>query len=235
MQLMNEEKVFLYGNDWKNIRNTYISITRQIRKKDQERQATQIKSKKQEENWIEFTEIVRLLENSREEALAAPIKMERLQPYIALLLHVKQAPIRNDYHGLVLWDYRENEDNYLDWKNKIFVFNDFKNSKYMGQVRLPVKKEVMEDLSILVKYRFDTKCRYLFTNSKLQALTTSTYSLMLTRFTSKLTGKKIGSTLLRSIFVSHVRGNEKTYQDSKRLSKEMMHSESTSRLIYRKV
>lgn len=194
------------------------------------------KSKRDDANWINLPDLIKILDDLRPIIMnKRPPKMSEVQPYIALLLHLKQAAIRNDYHSIMLFDYNINDDNFLDWDNKVFVFNHFKNAKSLGQVTIPVKDDVLQDLRFLVEYRKSKNCQFLFTNLKNGMMTDDTFSSMLSRFTFKHTGKRIASTLIRKIVVSHFRKDEPSNKDSVQLAHDMMHTEETSRTIYRKI
>lgn len=58
---------------------------------------------------------------------------------------------------------------------------------------------------------------------------------MLMVYTLKLTGKSIGSNMIRKIYVSWVRKDELSIDESKSLARCMMHSEKIQRELYRKV
>lgn len=256
-----KEKLLLWGNDWFTFYRKFTIFNKYYKEKLQ--RDYNDKSNSEDKNWIEYPKLLEIVEEERKnimEKFKDKKNINELQKYVILMLHVKQAALRNDYNTVMLFDYDENKDNYLVWEDKIvsinicgticindidyidgfnreykFVFNEYKTSKFLGRYEIDVKDDVKEDLALLVDYRIKTGSKYLIIRLNGNCIDSPGYSQMLTEYTQKLTGKSIGSSLLRKIYISHMRKNELTNKESKELAKNMMHSEEIQRSLYRKV
>lgn len=234
--LSKQEKITLFKSSWF---AAYHTFQHHLKLLEQQRQANTVPNKKNERedaNWVPYDELVNLLHATRHD-IFSKLKLTSLQPYIALLLHLQQSAIRNDYCSVKLFDFDPHKDNFLDWDNKVFVFNEFKNVASRGTSTQPVKQEVINDLSVLVQFRLDHNCPFLFTDSKNNQMKPSAYSTMLGNFTKKITGgKRIASTLIRKIVVSHFHlDRNSTPEQLQTLASNMMHSSNTAKQHYLKL
>ena len=175
------------------------------------------KSETQKENWISQEEVMKKCNDLGE--IVAEIKGRRKisrEQYTQLLhavvlgLYCLQPPRRNsDYTKcLVVKKIPEDNDyNYLDIKNWEWVFNNYKTKKTYKQVKMPVPEELVKLLKVYFQYHPDAKemkkkefepVPFLITQDG-KVIDTSTE---MTRTLNKIFGKKIGSSLLRNIFLT---------------------------------
>ena len=175
------------------------------------------KSEKQKDNWISQKEVMDRF-NSLDN-IVAEIKGKRKiseEQYTQLLhavvlgLYCLQPPRRNsDYTKCLVVKKipEDNEYNYLDIKNWDWVFNNYKTKKTYKQVKMPVPEELVKLLKVYFQYHPHAKAMkqksfepfpFLMTQDG-KVIDTSTE---MTRTLNKIFGKKIGSSLLRNIFLT---------------------------------
>jgi len=137
-----------------------------------------------------------------------PTTEQAVNDLLLLGLYVYNAPRRNDYRLVrVVNDARAHANdtsaNFVCKRTKAFVFNVYKTSKAYGRQTVNVAKPLWK----IIKVHQDTFRHpndYLFG----KALTTSQYTDMLRQTTQRHTGKRIGSRMLRKMFLTDVHGEE---------------------------
>ena len=175
------------------------------------------KSETQKENWISQEEVMKKCNDLGE--IVTEIKGRRKisgEQYTQLLhavvlgLYCLQPPRRNsDYTKCLVVKKipEDNEYNYLDIKNWDWVFNNYKTKKTYKQVKMPVPEELVKLLKVYFQYHPHAKemkkkefepIPFLMTQDG-KVIDTSTE---MTRTLNKIFGKKIGSSLLRNIFLT---------------------------------
>lgn len=194
------------------------------------------KTEKQDENWIEWTEILNI-----HKGLADKIAKQKTDTksfsdnkvftdYVLLSLYTMAPPRRNNDYIMKIGDARgkKNESEQSNFFNKVsgvFTFRSFKNVKVVGEVELDVSPELMAVLKMNMK-RFNLQDGdFLIRNDGGSPITTSS------AITKKLQGiflpKKVGSSMLRHSFLTYTFGD--TVELQNKLSEEMSHSVSTQR------
>lgn len=175
------------------------------------------KSEKQKENWSSWEEVKKKEEELYKEAaelmnrkhLTAP-EAEKLLQCVVLSLYTKIQPRRNqDYLNMLVvkkWSEDMSADhNYLDLTGNQFVFNKYKTAKKYGVQKIAIPSDLLD---ILVPY---LKHNPLWKESKGKAAVPFLVSPGgvpitalngITRILNKIFGKKIGSSMLRHIFLS---------------------------------
>jgi hypothetical protein len=175
------------------------------------------KSETQKENWISQEEVMKKC-NSLGEIVAeikgrrkiSEVQYTQLLHAVVLGLYCLQPPRRNsDYTKCLVVKKipEDNEYNYLDIKNWDWVFNNYKTKKTYKQVKMPVPEELVDLLKVYFQYHPHAKAMkqksfepfpFLMTQDG-KVIDTSTE---MTRTLNKIFGKKIGSSLLRNIFLT---------------------------------
>ncbi len=175
------------------------------------------KSEKQKENWISQEEVMKKCNDLGE--IVAEIKGRRKiseEQYTQLLhavvlgLYCLQPPRRNsDYTKCLVVKKipEDNEYNYLDIKNWDWVFNNYKTKKTYKQVKMPVPEELVKLLKVYFQYHPHAKAMKLKSFEPFPFLMTQDGKVIdtsteMTRTLNKIFGKKIGSSLLRNIFLT---------------------------------
>ena len=175
------------------------------------------KSEKQKDNWISQEEVIKKY-NELAEVVAelkgrrkiSEEKYNQLLHAVVLGLYCLQPPRRNnDYTNcfVVKKVPDDTERNYLDIKDWEWVFNNYKTKKTYKQVKLDVPDELEDLLKVYLQYHphakemkkksFDPVPLLMSQDGKV--IDTSTE---MTRTLNKIFGKKIGSSLLRNIFLT---------------------------------
>lgn len=166
----------------------------------------QEKTEKQKENWIDWSEVKQLWEKNSVEANRLLALKEELSPkqvndlvkfmVLTLTIGIYFPPRRSEWVSMKLKDYDTEKDNYIDFKKGEFVFNSYKTKKSLGQERIPYPKKFKLFLNRYLKKVGDRE--YLIFNTKGSPLSNATLTQML----NTIFGKKIGTSMLRHIFLS---------------------------------
>jgi len=182
------------------------------------------KTKKEEENWLSWEDIIVIKMALRDIALAVskeklitPEQFECLLAYVILCLYTDIPPRRNqDYQDMFVVSVLPKDDektkNYLDWTNKKMIFNHYKTAKKYGtqEIDLSDKKDLLEAITLYLKHHplNTAKGKALPKNAEFRFLVYDDGSGLvavnaITRILNKIFGgKKIGSSQLRHIYLS---------------------------------
>jgi len=182
------------------------------------------KTEKQKTNWVEWKEVMeksteqrkKLAELSSKKSLT-PQEAEHLLQSMVLSLYVCIPPRRNqDYLNMKVikkWTSDlPDECNYLDLMGDQFIFNKYKTAKKYGVQKVPIPAELMDILVAYLKHHvlykeFKGKIPVPFLISPKGEPLTAVNSI--TRILNKVFGKKVGSSMLRHIFLSDKYGEIK--------------------------
>lgn len=185
-----------------------------------------VKSQKEKENWISQEEVLKRLEELKKmiPTLGKKISEEQfyeLQKLLLLGLYSLQAPRRNkDYQLMKVYrkppvlqatDIGGNvidlQENVLDLKNNKFIFANYKTKGKYQKQEIEINPELREIIDIYLKYhpifkKNGTSSKenvFLIVNFKGQPYENNND---MTRLMYKIFNKKIGSTMLRHIFLT---------------------------------
>jgi hypothetical protein len=195
------------------------------------------KTEKQKDNWIEWDEVLDIHKKMGETLpKKASTEKEYLKclSYLVLSLYVLISPRRvRDYaEMLVVPEYKETmskENNYLDVKNKKFVFNTYKTKGAYGQQVEDIPKDlfdILKKMSIPKEKTFEPIEMVLTYKGEKPA------GNYITRLLNNVFGKNVSASMLRNIYVSHKLGKTKT--ETKELAKEMATSTNVLQNVYNK-
>ena len=180
------------------------------------------KSDKQKENWVEqddvmktcneLAEIIPLIQSKKS---VSEEEYNRLLQAVVLGLYCLQAPRRNkDYTDCLIAKKvpDDKEHNYLDVSNWEWVFNNYKTEKTYKQKKIAIGDEMRRVLQVYLKFHpfakqikkkvFEPVPFLMHHDGK--AINTSTE---MTRMLNKIFGKKVGSSLLRNVFLTDKYGD----------------------------
>ena len=207
----------------------------------------------QKENWLSWEDV----ENKWKELKAEVDKFkgdksisrknfETLVDYLVLSLYFLQAPRRNaDYLSMyvLLRDVKSDDlepeiKNYLDLQNEEFLFNQYKTAKFYGQQKEKISEELMAVIRIWLKFHPTLngmpgkKAREvkLFVNHE---GTPQNLVNFITLRLNKIFGRKVASTLLRHIYITHNFGDE--FEKMSRTAAAMGHSLGEQRDYAKKI
>jgi len=181
-------------------------------------QVNNTKSEAQNENWIsqdQVKEIYKKLEDDVKPFLSnkkiTPEQYEKLLNYLILSLYTLHAPRRNmDYQKMVIINKYDtelsNKYNYLDLDTKEFKFNNYKTQKTYKTQTVPIVDELQKVITSYIKFHPLKKAL----NKKSGAIPFLVdfegipfeSNNVITRILNKIFNKKIGSSMLRNIYLT---------------------------------
>ena len=195
---------------------------------------SQKKSQKEEDNWMNLSEIKEIYDN-----LYQRVSLMFSQKLIADYTTINNfillgslggvsglSPRRSkDYTEMKIKNYT-NEDNY--YKAGKFYFNVYKTATDYGEQVIDVKQKAPEFYKILNKWVKINPTEYLLFSSNKQKLT----SPQITRMLNKLLGKNVSSSMLRHIYLTEKYGD--IQNEMEQTSKDMAHSSNMQSLYIKK-
>jgi len=168
------------------------------------------KSDKQESEWISQDEIKEIYNSLEMESLPLFKKKilnsneyDKLLSYIVLSLYILHPPRRNlDYIKLQLKQKQDDKDyNYIDMKNKKFIFNNYKTKGTYQSQEIDINDKLYLILKNWIK-KFKIK-----TNILQRQDGTEFDKNDITKILYKIFNKKVGSQMLRNIFLTDKYGD----------------------------
>lgn len=228
----------------------YIDERDKYNKEYVKQQQKGTKSDHQKENWVELEELYKMLNTMNDEI--KPIKKANMewkdmskaqrnliQAYTIFSIYVRM-PMRNDVAGMESISKREynkltekdkEDNNYLvvERTDLWFVLNEYKTVKKYKEKKLLIKDPILKRT---LRYYLKQKGHgQLFTTAvEGNPLTRNALTKLLIRTSEKYLNKKIGTTMLRHIYVSDKYGDTK--KELKEDNNVMGHSKDTMFNVY---
>jgi len=206
----NEDIKKLMSHDWNSVKD-------QI--------ATHEKSEMQKENWMEYDEIKKKVEQqikntrplfSSKETLNDKQYLEMLMTMIVQLTtgyYEGLPPRRNmDWNEMKFKNYTD-KDNYITKTH--FVFNVYKTAKFYGEEKIEIPKELKPFINSYLRHRKKYEGDYLLYSPKFKDNGKFVSNLIGKSFLNKFFGKNIGTSMLRHIYISHYVDIKKIKQNAK--------------------
>lgn len=234
--------VFLKAVDAKkNLIDFYTEKMNELSEEYNQKIIKQEKSGSQEENWVELPILIKEIERQGREITRmrlwdkkklSPAEFDQIQRYVTGALYViseDNPPIRADYADMKIIcdkDYNNLSDealkeNYLvneSPRKKFFHLGNYKTSGDYGTKKIKVGKKLN---NILNKWLNVNKSGYLLINNRKKPMTANSLSKYMNRVFEQ-TGKKIGISLIRHIFISHHFPAQN--EEKEEISEKMLHS-----------
>lgn len=201
----------------------YTRYYDELMKLNGELKSNTTKSDTQKDNWLEQDEVMRKCNELKEvlpdiqgKKKLSEGEYTRLLHLVVLALYCLQAPRRNkDYIDMkIVKKTPENgNENYLNMEEGNWVFNNYKTAGTYHQKKLPVPEELKDILKVYLTHHPEAKeikkknpvpVPFLV-HSNGKPLTTSTD---MTRMLNKIFGGKVGSSMLRNIFLTSKYGDK---------------------------
>ena len=188
----------------------------------------QKKTKTQKENWLSYEELIKtsndLMEKVKEfknEKKLTKKEFDILQQLVVLRTYL-EFPLRNDFASMPVIkkiDYNKLKD---DEKNKNFlvvgadgkkqfILTQYKNSKFLGEKRFTIPKPLNSIINLWLKH--NTSGWFLV---QIRTPTKPMNPNLLTKYLNKIFkshGKKISSSMIRHIVISHQMKDEPTIKE----------------------
>jgi len=174
-------------------------------KKYKENELKQEKTETQTENWLEFSEVQKVVENQAKVAKGLFSKtdhtigeLQQIQNYILLCLTTGYfiEPRRSMDWIMKFKNYDEASDNYVDMKENKFVFQRYKTGKTYAKKEVEIPKKLK---AILTKWIKINPCDYLIFDKYKKPITSA---LIVDRL-NNVFGKQISTSMLRHIYATN--------------------------------
>ena len=185
---------------------------------------SQTLTKNQKKNMMSWEDIL-----AAQADYASQVRLDDFQDmrdFLILSLYTLNDPVRADYGDMKIYLFKEPKDvtgNYLVWgtKRRQFIFNDYKTSRSMGKIKIPVSLPLQK---VLIQwFRFTHNMDWLLGEERsANWLTTKVRSIM-----KRLTGKEVGINILRHARITHLLGGQQSILSKNPVAKNMLHSRST--------
>jgi len=210
----------------------YFKLMMDKNKELKAEESTNTKSEAQEKNWLKWDEVEKQWNELKEKVDSFKSAKElsesqynTLLQFVVLSLYVCLPPRRNEYQKMVIaktaTEQSPTDINYLDWDGRRMIMNRYKTQKKEGQKIVPLPETLQAVLSIYIKHhplikgkmtkKFVPVPFLVFDDGKPLDQVNS-----ITRILNKVFGKKVGSSMLRHIYVSSKYGevNEEQKKDA---------------------
>lgn len=200
------------------------------------------KTETQQKNWITWDEVGTKMKDLEDKVNSFGKEINAHQydillQEVILALYYYKAPRRNEYQKMNLVKTITGQPdtlNYLDYDKKQFVFNVFKTARKEGQVKEDIPPELFAIIQKYLKYHPLVK-------GKITKATNVPFLVYhdgkplsqinaITRVLNRIFGKAVGSSMLRSIYLTSKYGNIK--EEMREDSKAMSHSVQTQQNNY---
>jgi hypothetical protein len=235
------------------VTNKYYEVLKAIKRKADEETAQNVKTDAQKENWLSWDEVESkmqgLVKTAMEDGGKSVSSMNKLIDAVVLGLYVYMKPRRNkDYIDMIVVSTEKpgmGDVNLLILSTKEFVFKNYKTASTYGEQRLKIPDELM---SIIQRY---LQARDVLPKTELtpaQAKRGRTPKIVpahvqipflvqangkvfnqngVTRILNRIFGGRVGSSMLRHIYLSGKYGN--VLEEQKKDAIEMAHSINTQK------
>ncbi len=219
--------------------NEYYELLMKINKELKEKEKEQEKTPTQKENWIEWEEVEnkhKELENKvnefKESKEINSHKYNVLLEYLILSLYYYIAPKRNQDWTLMNIVFKNEPNlpenkNYLAYEENKFIFNKYKTSKTNGELIENIPEKLNEVLKIYYKFHPLLKGKKINKTTNIDFLVYSDGKNLssvnsITRILNKIFNKKIGSSMLRHVYLTSKFGD--TVKQMKETAEVMGHN-----------
>ena len=225
----------------------YTDLRDELNKKYEDNQASGTISEKQKANFVDISEIYKMIETMGKEIKDRKIKKKEdltskdkqlLMIYIIFNIYVR-LPMRNDVAGMEaiskrqynkLSEEEKKEKNFLvvEKSKMIMILNKYKTSKKYEENKIDIPKDLEKLLRLYIRIN---GMGTLFKSSTGTPLSRNALSQLLIKTTKKyMDGKSISTTMLRKIYLSSKYSDVK--EEMEKDAKVMGHSVETGQKYY---
>ena len=200
----------------------YVTVRDSLNEKYAEEQSSGKISEKQKNNFVELSEIQKMIKTMENEIKKEKIKkkekltrndIELLNGY-TLFSFLIRLPTRNDMSGMQLIgktaynnlsDKQKEDTNYLvKEKSKMFlVLNEYKTKSKYGEKKIDVPKDLEKILRMYLRLTKKNNGDIIFTNFKGEEISRNGISQLLIKTSKHYLDKSISSTMMRKIVLSN--------------------------------
>jgi hypothetical protein len=224
----------------------YNDLRDDLNKKYEDEQATGTISDKQKNNFVDISEVNKMIEKMGQEIKEKKIKKKEdltakdkalLQVYIIYNIYTR-IPLRNDISGMEVINKRsynklsesdKKEKNYLviNKNSMFFVINKFKTQSKYQELKIDIPKDLEKLLRLYIRVN---GMGVLFKSSTGKPLSRNALSQLLIKTSKKYMGKSISTTMLRKIYLSSK--YSKVKEEMEKDAKVMGHSVGVQQAVY---
>jgi len=209
----------------------------------------QEKSDKQKENWVEYKDLVNLVNEMLKRIkkhgilkkdVISKAEYNLLQEYIVLRFYLN-FPLRNDLAEVKVISNKDEDnkiDNFLhvDGDKITLLLNDYKTAKTFGPQEYELDEKFSKIVRIFLKH--NTSGWFITKTNRQDPISANGITKLLNRLFMRELDKKISTSMIRHITATHDRRNDKTLAElealKKKVQKRYLHSVSTNH-EYRKI
>ena len=224
----------------------YVDIRDKLNKQYEEEQATGVISDKQKENFVDISEVNKMITQMGQEIKDKKLKKKEdltakdknlIMVYTLYNIYIR-LPLRNDLAGMEVINKRvynklseeqKQQNNYLVInKNSMYmVLNQYKTSSKYKELNIDIPKDLER---LLRQYIRINGMGVLFKSSTGKPLTRNALSQLLLKTSNKYMNKSISTTMLRKIYLSSKYGD--MVEELKKDTKIMAHSKEVAMDTY---
>ena len=229
------------------VTNKYYELLKAIKRKADEETSQNVKTDAQKENWVSWQEVEEklhsLVKTSMDDGGKSVSSMNKLLDALVLGLYVYMKPRRNkDYIDMVVVPTERpglGDVNLLVLDKKEFVFKNYKTASTYGEQRLPIHDDLMQIILRYLEARGINKDSTASKKGTLAKTPKNQQQFMpqpflvqangkpfnnngITRILNRVFGGKIGSSMLRHIYLTGKYGD--ILEEQKKDAQEMAHS-----------
>lgn len=241
----NNQLLKKYGDKLKEYGEQYLSLMK-----------SQTKDKKQSKNWLEYSELIDVANKLTKEVKHQNIgktdtlkkkELDILQQLLIVRTYLT-FPLRNDFADMKVISLKElkkiskediDKNNYLvilSNNKKEFHINQYKNNKKWGNKIYDIPSPLNRIINVWLKYN---KTGYFLIKQNLEPMNPNSITKFLNKIFKKYSDKKISTSMIRHIIISHNLEGEETLKEKddkeKKMEDKFLNSSATQHLIYRKV
>ena len=206
----------------KNLITKYEKLRDDYQNEYSEIMSSHKKTSKQEHNWVEWTDYVKMVDKLSNNVKHLKKKSEwsiddlnKYQEHLLTLLY-KYYPVRNDFHDMKILSKREynklknKKNNYLVLGSPMkFMLHEYKTVDRYGAKELVVNKEVTNAIKLYLKKRDNPEYLLMKPFKLVEPMGTNDLTRSLQRISQReFNGKLIGSSLIRHMYLSHKYGTD---------------------------
>lgn len=187
------------------IKEIYNKVMSNLALKYDKEKENQKMNEKERNNWISQDEIKKKYDELYDKYISFfnikgglnSFLYDELQQLIILSLYYMIPPRRlSDYTLMKIKNYNDN-DNYIDFKKKKFVFNQFKTRKYKGETTINIPKDLLNLIKRFVNLNY-YESDYLLNSNNGKPLSSSSLNKRL----NNIFNKKVSCNMLRKSYIS---------------------------------
>ena len=224
----------------------YVEIRDSLNKQYEEEQATGVISDKQKANFVDISEVNKMIEEMGQEIKDRKLKKKEdmtpkdkalLQSYMLFNIYTR-LPLRNDlslmetinkrvYNKLTESEKKEKNFLVINKNNMFMVLNKYKTSSKYDELKIDIPKDLEKLLRFYIRVN---GMGVLFKSSTGKPISRNALSQLLLKETKKRMGKSISTTMLRKIYLSSKYGKVKEEMEAD--AKVMGHSPEMAQSVY---